>query len=67
MDDHEEDWDYETTCRLTKTVALWTSQLLRITPDKIGSVYMRWIGEARGFLSMLADLSNASCLVKRHL
>ena len=39
------DWDYETKLRLTKTMAFWTSQLLRITPDKVGSVYIHWIGE----------------------
>ena len=39
------DWDYKTKLRLTKTMALWKSQLLRITSDKVGSVYMRWIGE----------------------
>ena len=39
------DWDYEAKLRLTKTMALWTSQLLRITSDKVGSVYMRWAEE----------------------
>ena len=39
------DWDYDAKLRLTKTVALWTNQLLQIKSDKIGSVYMRSVRE----------------------
>lgn len=43
------DWDYDAKLRLSETVALWTSQLLHITSDNIGSVYMRSVGEQEEF------------------
>jgi len=43
------DWDYDEKLRLSETVALWTSQLLQITSDNIGSVYMRSVGEEEEF------------------